>query len=62
VAQNQNSTWKQIGPVLDFSKLSDNYENTLRFTGAMVGLCAQDVGGANALADFDYYDYRPAKA
>jgi len=48
--------------VLDFSKLSDNYENTLRFTGAMVGLCAQDVGGANALADFDYYDYRPAKA
>jgi len=52
--------WKNIGPVLDFSKLSDDYGSTLRFTGAMVGVCAQDVGGTNTVADFDYFDYQPA--
>jgi xylan 1,4-beta-xylosidase len=50
--------WRTIGSVLDFSKLSDDYGSTLRFTGAMVGLCAQDVGGTNAVADFDYFDYQ----
>jgi len=48
VVQNQNSTWQKIRPELDFSKLSDNYEITLRFTDAMVDVCAQYVGGANA--------------
>jgi xylan 1,4-beta-xylosidase len=51
--------WQNIGPGLDASKLSDDYGSTLRFTGAMVGLCAQDVGGTHARADFDYFDYRP---
>ena len=50
--------WQNIGPVLDMSKLSDDYGSTLRFTGAMVGLCAQDVGGTQAVADFDCFDYR----
>ena len=50
--------WRIIGPVLDMSKLSDDYGSTLRFTGAMVGLCAQDVGGTRAIADFNYFDYR----
>jgi xylan 1,4-beta-xylosidase len=45
--------------VLDASKLSDDYGGALRFTGAMVGLCAQDVGGTRAVADFDYFDYHP---
>jgi xylan 1,4-beta-xylosidase len=54
--------WQNIGPQLDFSKLSDDYGSTLRFTGAMVGLCAQDVGGTKAVADFDYFDYQPAKS
>jgi xylan 1,4-beta-xylosidase len=54
--------WRNIGPVLDFSKLSDDYGSTLRFTGAMVGVCAQDVGGTNAVADFDYFDCRAIKS
>jgi len=61
-ASPSGKNWKNIGPVLDFSKLSDDYGSTLRFTGAMVGLCAQDVGGSNAIADFDYFDYRPSIA
>lgn len=52
--------WQNIAPVLDASKLSDDYGSTLRFTGAMVGICAQDVGGTHAVADFDYFDYQPA--
>jgi xylan 1,4-beta-xylosidase len=61
-ASPDGKSWQNIGPVLDFSKLSDDYGSTLRFTGAMVGLCAQDVGGTNALADFDYFDYQPTNS
>ena len=50
--------WRNVGPVLDASKLSDDYGTGLHFTGAMVGLCAQDLSGQNCLADFDYFDYR----
>jgi xylan 1,4-beta-xylosidase len=50
--------WLSAGPVLDASKLSDDYGAGLHFTGAMIGLCAQDVGGASKHADFDYFDYR----
>ena len=28
------------------------------FTGAMAGLCVQDLGGTRAVADFDYFEYR----
>lgn len=59
-ASPDGETWRNIGPVLDFSKLSDDYGSTLRFTGAMIGLCAQDLNGTHAVADFDYFDYRPA--
>jgi xylan 1,4-beta-xylosidase len=51
--------WQDVGPVLDFSKLSDDYGSTLRFTGAMVGLCAQDLNGTHAVADFDCFHYEP---
>ena len=54
--------WRDIGPVLDFSKLSDDYGSTLRFTGAMVGLCAQDLGGMRAVADFEYFNYQPTNS
>jgi xylan 1,4-beta-xylosidase len=48
--------WQLIGPVLDASKLSDDYgKNTLHFTGAFVGLCAQDMDGTKSSADFDYF-------
>jgi xylan 1,4-beta-xylosidase len=55
-ASPDNRSWQNIGSKLDYSKLSDDYGSTLRFTGAMVGVCAQDVGGTNAVADFDYFD------
>lgn len=60
-ASPDGKVWQNIGPVLDMSKLSDDYGGTLRFTGAMVGLCAQDVSGNRAVADFDFFDYRPHK-
>lgn len=52
-------TWRETGPALDFSKLSDDYGSTLRFTGAMLGLCVQDLGGTQVVADFDYFSYQP---
>lgn len=61
-ASPDGKTWQNIGPLLDMSKLSDDYGSTLRFTGAMIGLCAQAVGGTHALADFDYFDYQPTKS
>jgi xylan 1,4-beta-xylosidase len=47
--------WQLIGPVLDSTKLSDDYGQGFHFTGAFVGLCAQDLGGTRATADFDYF-------
>jgi xylan 1,4-beta-xylosidase len=61
-ASPDGQSWRNIGPVLDFSKLSDDYGSTLRFTGSMAGVCAQDLGGTHTVADFDYFDYRPAKS
>jgi xylan 1,4-beta-xylosidase len=61
-ASPDGQAWQNIGPGLDFSKLSDDYGSTLRFTGAMVGLCAQDLNGTHAVADFDYFDYQPANS
>ena len=57
-ASPDGQAWQNIGPVLDASKISDDYNNGLRFTGAMVGLCAQDLGQARATADFDWFDVK----
>eukprot|EP00667_Euglena_gracilis_P008709 EG_transcript_8833 len=46
-----------IGPVLDCSKLSDDYCRGWCFTGAFVGLCAQDLTGSGFHADFQYLDH-----
>ncbi len=59
-ASSDGKKWRNVGPVLDMSKLSDDYGGALRFTGTMVGVCAQDLGGERTPADFDYFDYRPA--
>jgi xylan 1,4-beta-xylosidase len=40
------------------TKLSDDCGSTLRFTGAMVGICAQDLGGTYQPADFDYFELK----
>ncbi|MBC7813556.1 MAG: hypothetical protein H7175_20525 [Burkholderiales bacterium] len=61
-ASPDGQTWQNIGLTLDFSKLSDDYGSTLRFTGAMIGVCAQDVGGTNVVADFDFFDYQPTNS
>lgn len=53
--------WQAVGPAFDASKLSDDYGAGLHFTGALVGLCAQDTGGTGATADFDYFRYEAAK-
>jgi len=55
-------TWQRIGPLLDASKLSDDYGSILHFTGAMVGLAAYDIAGQRGFADFDYFTLtdRPA--
>lgn len=50
--------WKNVGPTLDASKLSDDYGSALHFTGAFVGLCAQDLGGTGKTADFDFFELR----
>jgi xylan 1,4-beta-xylosidase len=48
--------WQAIGPVLDASRLSDDYGTGLHFTGAFAGICAQDLNGTRTPADFAYFD------
>ena len=57
-ASPDGEAWQSIGPVLDMLKLSDDYGSTLRFTGAMIGLCTQDVCGTFKHADFDYFEMK----
>lgn len=50
---------KYIGPTLAADHLSDDYieKKKLVFTGAMVGICAQDLAGGGSYAEFDYFNY-----
>jgi xylan 1,4-beta-xylosidase len=57
-ASRDGQDWREIGPPLDFTKVSDDYGSTLRFTGAMAGVCCQDLNGHHAVADFDYFEIR----
>jgi xylan 1,4-beta-xylosidase len=57
-ASPDGSEWQRVGPVLDAAKLSDDYGDRLRFTGAFVGICAQDLGGTRTEADFDFFELR----
>ena len=53
--------WNPIGPVYDYSTLSDEFEafgGNAHFTGSFVGLCCQDLSGKRKVADFDYFEYR----
>lgn len=52
------STWTDVGPELDASKLSDDYGSSLRFTGAFVGLAAHDPVNGTMPADFAYFECR----
>lgn len=46
-----------IGPEMDCSFLSDEACNEGWFTGAMVGICCQDMTGLKKYADFDWFLY-----
>jgi len=50
--------WINIGPVLDASTLSDEYDG-LNFTGAFVGMAVLDFRTMSQKAQFDYFDYQP---
>ncbi|AFC28898.1 xylan beta-1,4-xylosidase [Paenibacillus mucilaginosus 3016] len=52
------SDWKSIGPALYTGQLADEYQRKLSFTGAMAGVCVQDLRGTALHADFDYFEYR----
>ena len=50
--------WESVGPLFDASTLSDDFVGKMRFTGSMIGMCAQDISGAKKEADFDYFEYK----
>ena len=53
--------WQKIGPELDASILSDEcggHAEHGSFTGAFVGMAAQDLNGTAREADFSYFVYR----
>ena len=54
----EGQPWRDIGPALDASKLADEYWGEGEHTGSFVGICAQDLSGKKAIADFDYFTYR----
>ena len=49
--------WAEVGSELPMKVLSDDYHK-LGFTGAFLGICAQDLSGQNHPADFKYFNYR----
>jgi xylan 1,4-beta-xylosidase len=56
----ENQGWRPLPGPLDASILSDEAAapGTPNFTGAFVGVCAQDLSGTRCAADFDYFVYR----
>lgn len=60
----ETDQWHHVGPELDASVLSDDFGTGLHFTGAFVGICAQDLDEHRATADFSNFSYqiRPEKA
>ena len=55
------AAWTPVGPELDATILSDDYPPSKQigfaFTGLFVALCAQDLGGGRAAADFSDFVY-----
>lgn len=54
-----NGAWRDIGPILDASILSDEAGSGEHgsFTGAFVGMAAFDASGAAIAADYRYFEY-----
>jgi xylan 1,4-beta-xylosidase len=51
------ASWQRYGKSFWSGQLSDE-NNKYGFTGAMVGLCAQDMAYQDKWADFDYFEYK----
>lgn len=49
--------YQASGPVLDMTLLSDEHVNGNGFTGAMAGICCQDLQGDGVFADFEWFCY-----
>lgn len=56
-ASRDGAGWIGVGPVFDFTKLSDDY--AAGFTGAMIGIAAQDLADRTQTADFDFFELKP---
>ncbi|WP_170924689.1 glycoside hydrolase family 43 protein [Candidatus Enterococcus clewellii] len=57
----EDETLRKIGEVVAADRLSDDYikaNGKLAFTGAMVGICAQDMDDHSSYAEFDYFSYQ----
>ena len=54
-------TWKQYGNAFWSGQLSDE-NNKYGFTGAMVGICVQDMVYQDKWASFDYFEYKDFKS
>ena len=50
--------WWKIGPVINAGFLSDEACDEGWFTGAMLGICCQDLTGFGKYADFDYFEVK----
>ena len=53
----EKELWK-IGPVIKAGFLSDEACDEGWFTGAMLGICCQDLTGFGKYADFDYFEVK----
>ncbi|MGI6333112.1 MAG: glycoside hydrolase family 43 protein [Saccharofermentanales bacterium] len=54
-----NLNYQKIGQVLDMSALSDEASKCGTFTGAFIGMYAQDTHTKSKWADFDWFNYEP---
>lgn len=60
-SESNSNDWHPIGKQIATDHLSDDYiksHSKLAFTGAMVGLCAQDFDKHRSYADFNYFSYQ----
>ncbi|MBN2528968.1 MAG: glycoside hydrolase family 43 protein [Deltaproteobacteria bacterium] len=53
--------WKAIGAPVDATVLADEHKAEVKFTGAYVGLCVQDLTGRRNHADFDWFNMEVLK-
>lgn len=54
-------SFHKVGGELDATVLSDDAYGKIgqmRFTGAYIGICSQDLSGNQGYADFDYFEYK----